>query len=124
MPRGIEVDVRLATELLRCSEMTRRANSGLVRCNTEASFDHLVGEQLHRAWHLDAKCLRGHHVDDQIEPARPHHREIRGLFALENAADKDSGLAIGSERIRAIAHEPAGYDESPPFINRWHRIAC
>ena len=86
-------------------------------------FDDLVGEQLHRTRHLDAECLRGFHVDDQLELARPHHWEIAGLFTLENAADEDAGLPIRGETIGAITDEPAGQSEGSPFLNRGHRIA-
>src|SRR6516165_12060946 len=91
--------------------------------STCLSFDDLVGEQLHRTRHLDAECLRGFHVDDQLELARPHHWEIAGLFNLENAADEDAGLPIRGETIGAITDEPAGQSEGSPFLNRGHRIA-
>ena len=39
------------------------AISGLKQRSKGRSFDHLVGEQLHRVRHLDAEGLRGLHVN-------------------------------------------------------------
>ncbi len=58
------------------------------------SFDHLVGEQLHRVRHLDAKGLRGLQVDDELELARLHDGKIGRPLAFENATDEVSGLTI------------------------------
>src|SRR5512141_940473 len=89
----------------------------------ESLFDHLVGEQLHRVRHIDAKGLCCLHVNDQLELARAHDGQIGGLLAFENAADKVSGLAIGVNNIRAIASEPPGHNVISKFVNRRDRVA-
>src|SRR5262249_17843702 len=57
------------------------------------SLDHLVGEQLDRVGHLDAKRLGGLHVDDQFEFGRHQHRQLGWLCAPENAAGVNASLA-------------------------------
>ena len=46
-------------------------------------------------------------VDDQFELGRLHHRQVGGLFALENATDIDCKLTVGIRHTRPVAHEPA-----------------
>src|ERR1700758_1754762 len=86
------------------------------------SFKYLVGEQLHRVRHFDAKGLRGLHVDDELELARLHDGKIGGPLAFENAADEVFGLTIRGTRIGAIAEESAGLDEMPKFVDRGDRV--
>ncbi len=99
------------------------AISGLAQRSKGRSFDHLVGQQLHRVRHLNAEGLRGLHVNDQLELDRPHDGKIGGLLAFENAADEASGLAIGVMGIGAIADESAGHHEMPKFVDRGDRVA-
>src|SRR5262249_51888906 len=88
-----------------------------------ASFDHLVGgdEQLVR--HGEAEHPRGLGVDDELELARLHDRQIRGLRALEDAAGIDPELTPCIGQARAIAHQPADFDILAPHIYRRDRVA-
>jgi len=49
-------------------------------------FDHLVGGREQRRRHSEAEHPGGLGVDDQFELRRLHHRQVRGLRALEDAA--------------------------------------
>ena len=63
---------------------------------------------------VEAERLGGLEVDDQLELGRLHHRQVGGLFALENPADVDAGLAISSGMIGSVAHQAAGIGEFAP----------
>ena len=41
-------------------------------------LDHLVGAREERRWHVEAERLGCLHIDDQLESARLHHREVGG----------------------------------------------
>jgi hypothetical protein len=87
--------VNLAVARLRATFL-RRATiscSGLIfwvyaspRRYCGASFDHLVGEQLHRVGHFDAQCPGRLQVNDELEFGRLHHRQIGRFLAFENPA--------------------------------------
>src|SRR5882724_12605240 len=54
-------------------------------------FDHRIGARHHVRRHLDAERLRGLEVDHQFEFGRRLHRQVGGLFSLEDAIDVASG---------------------------------
>jgi len=54
----------------------------------------LVGAAEQREWEGDAKHSGGLEVDDQIDFCPPLHRQVRRLFALENAASVDAGQTV------------------------------
>jgi hypothetical protein len=62
---------------------------------TACLFDDLVGACEHRGRHVEADRLGCLQVDDQLELARPHDRQIAGLLALEDAADIDAAQKRG-----------------------------
>jgi hypothetical protein len=72
-------------------------------------FDHLVGGDEQRLRHVEAEHPRSRGVDDQLELARLHHGQVRGLGALENAAGIGASLTIGIPQARSIAHQPASF---------------
>src|SRR5262249_32445677 len=86
-------------------------HSDAARGPSTPSFDHLVGghEQLVR--HSEAKQPRSRSVDDPLELARLHHRQVLGLGALEDAPGVDADLTIRIQNIRAVAHQPADFDK-------------
>ena len=47
-----------------------------------SSFDHLVGASEQRRRHVNAECLRGFEVDDQLQPSGLLNGEITGLLAF------------------------------------------
>ena len=51
-------------------------------------FNHLVGQQLHGNWYLDAKRLGSLEVDHQLEPSRLLHRQMGWLGALQYLVNK------------------------------------
>src|SRR5205814_6583154 len=52
---------------------------------------------------------RGLGVDDELELARLHHRQVRRLRALEDATGVDPHLSKCLSTVGAIAHQPAGF---------------
>jgi hypothetical protein len=50
-------------------------------------------------------------VDDELEFARLHDREIAGLLAFEDAASIDAGLAVRVGQASGVSHEAAAVDK-------------
>ena len=50
-------------------------------------FDQLVGELLETHRHIEAQCLGGREVDDQLVLGRRLHRHVSRVFALQDAVD-------------------------------------
>jgi hypothetical protein len=75
--------------------------------NSDVSFNHLVGEQLHRVGNRQPQRLRGLEIDHQLEFGRLHDRQIRGVGPPEDAADLDTGAAIVVGSVVSIADQPA-----------------
>src|SRR5262245_29007834 len=82
------------------------------------SFDHLVGEQLYRVWHVEAECLGGLQVDDQLELGRLQDRQVGGFYAFEYPADVDAGLTVRVGDARTVAEQTARHGKFAELINR------
>src|SRR5262249_5359116 len=69
--------------------------------------NHLIGggEQLVR--HSEAEHPSGLVIDDELELARLHDRQVRGLRALEDAAGVDTQLAKHIRNVGSVTHEAA-----------------
>ena len=61
-------------------------SGGAAKLDPTPSFDHLVRAGKHRGRHGEAQHERRLRVDDELELARLHDRQIRGLRAFEDAA--------------------------------------
>jgi hypothetical protein len=73
------------------TEMTRSARIGRAQmqqttCADAPLFDHVVGNAEQRRRHGEAERSGSLVVDDQLEFARLHHRQVARLGTLENAA--------------------------------------
>ena len=49
-------------------------------------------------------------VDDELDFARLHDRQVRGLSAVEDATGIDANLAIPIHSAGSVAHQPTGFD--------------
>src|SRR5438876_12061033 len=66
------------------------------------SFDHLVGGREQSVRHGEAEHPGGRGVDDQLELARLHDRQIRGLYALEDATGIDADVTPRIPQARTV----------------------
>jgi hypothetical protein len=58
----------IAPELVRCSDSTKSATTGLMQCSkTGALFDHLVGNGEQPWWKAEAECFCGLQIDHELE---------------------------------------------------------
>jgi len=72
------------------------------RARHHALFYDLIDAGKDRGWDCQPQRVRGFAIDDELEPGRLLDRQINRLRALENAADKIGGAAIGFYEARAI----------------------
>src|SRR4029077_13284905 len=72
--------------------------------NSNASFDHLVGDGEHFVGNLEPKCLGGLEIDDEIEFDRLLDRQIAGFRALQNFVHIGRGTAKQVRSICSISH--------------------
>jgi hypothetical protein len=86
------------------------------------SFDHLVGEQLHRIRNREAKGLRSVHVYNKLEFGRLLNRQIGWFLPLEDTACINAGLPRGINPARAITHETARDDRLAICKASWKRL--
>src|SRR5215831_8289525 len=87
------------------------------------SFDYLVGHSEELVWDSEAEYACGLCVDDQLQLARLHDRQIRRLRALEDAAGIDADLTKCIRRVASIADKPANFSEVAVCKCRGDRVA-
>src|SRR6187200_3030304 len=93
-----------------------RADEGLF---IAALFNDRVGPTKQRQRHLQSERLRRSQIDDELELRWLLHRQIAGLFTLENACGEEAGLPVGIKKARSEASKSAGISEFAPLIDRW-----
>src|SRR5262249_38102694 len=103
------------------AEVAERSPSLQSRC--AASFDHLVCARVQRWRHVEAERPGGLEIDHEVEPGRIDDRHVSWLFALENPARINAGLAISVRNAGSVAHETASGDELTIMIECRNGVA-
>src|SRR3984893_9296294 len=62
-------------------------------------------------------------VDDELEPRRLHHRQVRWLRALEDAAGICADVAITIRQVRSVARQPADLGSLAVLVDCGYRMA-
>src|SRR6266403_902541 len=86
-------------------------------------FDHLVGAYEQRGGQFQAKRRGRLQVYDELKFRWLRHRQVRGLFPLENPADVNAGLAKTIGKPGSVAHQAAAGDEIPMWVHRGNGMA-
>src|SRR5262245_6057263 len=71
------------------------------------SFDHLVGEQLHRIGNREAQRLRSLEIDNEFKLGGSLYRQVGRLLSPDNSAGVDTRLAIRVRKDASVAHKAA-----------------
>src|SRR5262249_4968982 len=82
------------------------------------SFDHTICDREQAGREAETEYLGGREVYDELELGRLQDRQIRGPFALEDAAHIHANLAKCVYIIRSIAHQTACFGERGNGIDR------
>src|SRR5215216_97857 len=88
-----------------------------------ALFDHFVGEREQRMRDGNAEHPGGLGVDDELELARLHDRQVCGLGARQNATGIGANLTPSICNIGPVAHQPARFGEFACAKGRRDRVA-
>jgi hypothetical protein len=81
------------------------------RAGAWASFEDLVGEQLHRERHFQAKPFCRLEIDHKFEFRWLEDRQIGRFRASQYLPSIDAELAIHLGHVDPIANQPSGLDE-------------
>src|SRR5215831_11020629 len=92
----------------------RRATSQLTHCSKTPGdcndlLDHLVGGDEQCLRHGKAEHCGGLDVNNQLELARLHNRQIRRLGAVEDTARVGAALLPRIRNVSSVAHQPADF---------------
>ncbi len=87
------------------------------------SFNHLVGAGEQRGGQFQAKRRGRLQVYDELKFRWLRHRQVRGLFPLENPADVNAGLAKTIGKAGSVTHQAAAGDEIPMWVHRGNGMA-
>ena len=86
----------------------------------DRSLDDLVGAAEYRQRNCQTERLCGLQIDDQLKFGRLLDWQVARLFALEDAADIDSGLVVRKIDAGSVAHKATSRDEFAKWVDRWH----
>ena len=80
-------------------------------------LDHLIGTRKERLRDREAERPGGLEIDDEIVLARLLHWQVARLLASEDAIDVSRGVAVLIENLRRVAHQAAGGDKQPVWVD-------
>ena len=104
------LSVPLAPTSLHCSKAT------------SPLLEHRIGGRERRRRHGEAEQSGGLVVDDQLELARLHNRQVRGLGTLEGAAGINADLTIRVSQARRLTSLVSGLMQgAEPILERASR---
>src|SRR5262249_1857775 len=76
-----------------------------------------------RRRHFETESPGGRGVDDQLELARLHYRQVSGVGTLQKATGIDAELTPRVRNVGSIAHQSSGFGIVTPGICRGDRVA-
>src|SRR5215469_8468116 len=82
------------------------------------SLDDLVGAGEDRRRDRQAERLRGLQIDNQFEPSRLLHGQVRRLFALQDTSGVSADLSKGEGDTSPVTEQAAGRGKFWPVIDR------
>src|SRR5262249_13920229 len=90
------------------SDIFLSPNGGYLACLLCAgSLDHLVGKREQIIGYVQPKRLCRLQVNKQLELGRPQHRQVLGLYTLENAASVTADLVVRFRQVCSITDQTA-----------------
>src|SRR6516162_11478995 len=90
-----------------CFDQTAVWHSDAARGPSTPSLDYLVGDGEQRRRHVEAESLGSLKIDDQLVLSRGLHRQIAGLFPLEDTVDVGGRTPKDLCHVGAVGHQPA-----------------
>src|SRR5215207_950696 len=73
-------------------------------------FNNLIGSNKQALRDTETKRFCSLEVDQKLELARTHDRQVGGLFAFENSPSVYADLVIGVGNAGSVAHQSTGFD--------------
>src|SRR6516162_4184807 len=120
--RPPDISIKLAHRACPITTRCKRAGTSTGSRLAHHSLDNLVGTGEDRRRDRQAERLRGLEVDYQLECGWLLHRQVGGLFTLEDPPGVNAELVNGSSDARSIGDQATGRGELALHVDRRNRI--